>query len=42
MYCFEPHDYRELVGRNLVADGKELAVPFLVGTLPNLEKGMQD
>ena len=39
---FEPHDRGEPVGSNLAADGKELAGPVLVVTLPNLKKGVQD
>ena len=37
---FEPHDRRDPIGRNLAADGEELAGPVLVRTLPNLEKGL--
>ena len=39
---FEPHDCGEPIGRNLAVDGEELARPVLVGTLPNLKKGVQD
>ena len=37
-----PHNYGEPIGRNLAADGKELARTVLEDALPNLKKGMQD
>ena len=37
----EPHGRGEPVGRNLSADGEELAGPVLVGALTNLKEGVQ-
>ena len=42
MDILEPHDRRERIGRNLAADGEELAGPVLVDALTNLKEGVQD